>query len=92
MVRGKKRCNASVCAIAIRMVIVMLGFESPCVWNRKFDLQQRNMARTYLFLHIMRLEPAACSGGTAVFFLVIDPNEGCVAQDMRNERAQLLRI
>lgn len=36
---------------------------------------------TYLFLLITRLGPPACSGGAAVFFLAIGPNERLVARE-----------
>lgn len=40
----------------------------------------RYIAHTYLFLLIMRLGPAASSGGAAVFFLAIGPSERTVAR------------
>ena len=89
MGRGKKRCSASACATAISMVRrsgpgCSTGYWA---WTSRHDCCKETMARTYLFLHIMRLGPAACSGGTAVFFLAIGPSEGVYGANVRKERA-----
>lgn len=42
--------------------------------------ERGNTARTYLFLQMMRLGPANCSGGAAAFFLAIALNDCLTAQ------------
>jgi len=42
--------------------------------------ERRNTARTYLFLQMMRLEPANCSGAAVAFFLAIALSDCPIAQ------------
>jgi hypothetical protein len=44
--------------------------------------ERGNTARTYLFLQMMRLGPANCSGGAAAFFLAIAQDDCLTAQDV----------
>ena len=92
MVRGKKRCSANVYATAISMSITRSRVVTRIARGLEASLLKRNKARTYLFLHIMRLGPAACSGGTAVFFLAIGPSEGVTAQKCETIELWMRRI
>lgn len=91
MGRGKRRCSASACAIAISMILSLRLELSPlgCAWTRGVNAVKETWARTYLFLHIMRLGPAACSGGAAVFFLAIGPSEGVYGANKYTKRTRM---
>jgi hypothetical protein len=69
------KCTASVCAISISGVDSICDVVASTALGSRVLARKIYMARTYLFLLITRLGPAACSGDVAVFFLAIEPNE-----------------
>ena len=55
MVRGRRRCSASACSRTINMLPVYAIKQAV----------RRKGARTYLFLHMIRLEPGGSAAGGA---------------------------